>query len=247
MRRKILVLGGTGTLGKTLKKKKFFNKHFFPSSKKLDITNVNQLEKFIKNKKINLIINCAAIARMSVCERYKNKSFKVNVLGVQNLKTVINKIDDRDIKLIHISSDDVYPSKVGNYAENSKLKPYNYYGKTKLFSEKIVKKLKNFVIIRTRFFNKKKIKFSTAADDSFTSSIEVNKLVFYIILLIKKNFRGIINVGGDKISDYDLYKKYKKIMLCKQNDIQKELKFKISKNSSMNIEKLKKIIHKYEF
>ena len=36
-------------------------------------------------------------------------------------------------------------------------------------------------------------------------------------------------------------------MLCKQNDIQKELKFKISKNSSMNIEKLKKIIHKYEF
>ena len=51
MRRKILVLGGTGTLGKTLKKKKFFNKHFFPSSTKLDITNLNQLEKFIKKKR----------------------------------------------------------------------------------------------------------------------------------------------------------------------------------------------------
>ena len=101
MRRKILVLGGTGTLGKTLRKKKFFNKHFFPSSKKLDITNLNQLEKFIKKNRINLIINCAAIARMRVCERYKSKSFKVNVLGVKNLQTVINKFDDRNIKLIH--------------------------------------------------------------------------------------------------------------------------------------------------
>ena len=135
MRRKILVLGGTGTLGKTLKKKKFFNKHFFPSSTKLDITNLNQLEKFIKKKGINLIINCAAIARMRVCERYKSKSFKVNVLGVKNLQTVIKKIDDRNIKLIHISSDAVYPSTIGNYSENSKLKPYNYYGRTKLLSE----------------------------------------------------------------------------------------------------------------
>ena len=247
MRRKILVLGGTGTLGKTLKKKKFFNKHFFPSSTKLDITNLNQLEKFIKKNGINLIINCAAIARMRVCERYKSKSFKVNVLGVKNLQTVINKFDDRNIKLIHISSDAVYPSTIGNYSENSKLKPYNYYGRTKLLSEKFVKKLKNFVIIRTRFFNKNKIKFSTAANDSFSSSIEVNKLAFYIIFLIKKNFNGIINVGGDKISDYDLYKKYKHITLCKHIDIQKKLKFKISKNSSMNIKKLKKITHKYEF
>ena len=56
------------------------------------------------------------------------------------------------IKLIHISTDGVYPSIKGNYKENSYLKPYNIYGWTKLCSENIVKSLKNFVIIRTRFF-----------------------------------------------------------------------------------------------
>jgi len=246
MTRKILVLGGSGTLGKTLKKKSFFKKHFFPSSKKIDITKSENLEKFIRKNKINLIINCAAIARMKICEKYKNKSYKVNVLGVQNLKETISKLKQRKIKLIQISSDAVYSSIKGNYSENSKLKPYNYYGKTKFFSEKIVKKLDDFIIIRTRFFNKNKIKFIKVADDSFSSSIEVNKLVKYIIFLIKINFKGIINVGGKEISDFDLYKKYKKIVLCKHEDIQKRIDFKISKNSSMNINKLKKLLKKHE-
>ena len=68
---------------------------------------------------------------MRVCERYKSKSL-ANVLGVKNLQTVINKFDDRNIKLIHISSDAVYPSTTGNYSENSKLKTYNYYGRNKV-------------------------------------------------------------------------------------------------------------------
>ena len=94
---------------------------------------------------------------MRICEKYKDKSYAVNVLGVQNLREIILKIKERKIKLIQISSDAVYPSIKGNYSENSKLKPYNYYGKTKFFSEKIVKKLDDFIIIRTRFFNKKKL------------------------------------------------------------------------------------------
>ncbi len=247
MTRKILILGGSGTLGKTLKKKKFFRKHFFPSSEKLDIRKLENLEKFIRKNKINLIINCAAIARMRICEKYKDKSYKVNVIGVQNLKTIISQVKERKIKLIQISSDAVYPSIKGNYSENSKLKPYNYYGKTKVLSEKIVKKLDDFIIIRTRFFNKNKIKFIKVADDSFSSSIEVNKLVKYIIFLVKINFKGIINIGGKEISDFDIYKKYKKIILCKHEDIQKKINFKISKNSSMNITKLKKLLNKYEF
>ena len=247
MTRKILVIGGSGNLGKILKKKSFFKGHLFPPSKKIDIRKSENLEAFIRKNKINLIINCAAIARMRICEKYKDKSYAVNVLGVQNLREIILKIKERKIKLIQISSDAVYPSIKGNYSENSKLKPYNYYGKTKFLSEKIVKKLDDFIIIRTRFFNKKKIKFTKVADDSYSSSIEVNKLVKYIIFLIKINFKGIINVGGEEISDFDLYKKYKKIILCKHEDIQKKINFKISKNSSMNIEKLKKLINKYEF
>ena len=85
-------------------------------------------------------------------------------------------ISKKKIKLIHISTDGVYPSTKGNYSENSSLKPYNVYGWTKLCSEYIVKMLQNYIIIRTRFFDKTKIRFNTAATDIFTSMIEVNKL-----------------------------------------------------------------------
>ena len=49
---------------------------------------------------------------------------------------------------------------------------------------------------------------------------------------------------SEEISDFDLYKKYKNNFI--HEDIQKKINFKISKNSSMNIEKLK-LINKYEF
>ena len=42
----------------------------------------------------------------------------------------------------------------GNYFENSRLSPYNVYGWTKLGSEIIIKTLNEYVIIRTRFFDK---------------------------------------------------------------------------------------------
>ena len=86
--------------------------------------------------------------------------------------------------MVYISSDAVYSSTEGNYEETDKLKPYNYYGITKMKAEKKVLKLKKFIIIRTRFFNKNKIPFKYSADNIFTSSIEVNILVSYIKLLI---------------------------------------------------------------
>ena len=125
------------------------------------------------------------------------------------------------------------------------MKPYNYYGLTKLKAEKLVKDLENYLIIRTRFFDKNKIIFNTAAEDSFTSAIEVTKLVNIIKILIKKNASVIINVGGKKIYYFKLYKKFKKnIKKCKRDEIQNKINFKISKDASLNCDILKKIIKK---
>ena len=137
----------------------------------------------------------------------------------------------------------MYASTKGNYKENDKTSPYNIYGLTKLKGEKIVKKLKNYMIIRTRFFDKKKIPFKYSAVNIYTSSLEVNKLVKYISMLIKKKFQGTINVGGPKISDYKNYKKYKKnLKPCDKSKILNELNFKIATDASLNISKLKKIL-----
>ncbi len=239
-----LVLGGSGNLGSALKKNRyFFNRSYFPSKKQLNLLSSKKILSFVKKKNIKLIINCAAIARMKECEKKRLKAFNVNVVGTHNLVKIINKID-QNIKLVHISSDAVYLSDKGNYSEKSKLQPYNFYGFTKILSEKIILSLKNYMIIRTRFFDKKKILFSHSATDSYSSSIEINHLVKNLKKLINKNYIGVINVGGKRISDFDLYKKFKKkIKKCKQSDIQKKLEFQISKDASMNCRLLNKVLN----
>ena len=65
---------------------------------------------------------------MKDCEKNKSLANKINVIGCKNLVNLIS-YKYKDIKLIHISTDKA-PSIKGNYKETSKLKPYNYYGKT---------------------------------------------------------------------------------------------------------------------
>jgi dTDP-4-dehydrorhamnose reductase len=243
LKSKVLLIGGSGNLGAALKKSKLFKKIDSPQKKNLNLLNIPSINKFL-NKKYSIIINCAAMARMTECEKKPNKAFQVNVIGTLNLVKAINKYK-KNIRLIHISSDAVYPSTKGNYSEKSVLKPYNFYGWTKLCSELIVKKLKNYVVIRTRFFNKNNIRFDTAATDIFTSMIEVKDLAKEIRKISLKNFIGVINIGNKKKSDFDNYKKYSKaIKPCLRKDITKHLSFKIAKDASMNLGLLKKLKNK---
>ena len=244
MKNKILLIGGKGNLGSAILNSKIFKNLDSPKKNKLNLLNKSTIKNFLK-KKYNLIINCAAAARMKECEKNPNKAIKINVIGTLNLvREIINYAINfrKKIRLIHISTDGVYPSINGNYSENGPLKPYNVYGWTKLCSESIVKKLKNYVVIRTKFFDKTNIRFNTAATDIYTSMIEIQNLVKEIKNISSKNFIGIINIGAKKKSDFENYKKYKpNIKPCKRKDILKNLNFKIAKDSSMNLSLLKKI------
>ena len=246
MKNNILLLGGSGTLGKHIIKSKYFSNLKFPTKKQLNILNKKKIEKFLINHNIDLVIHCAALARIKECEINKKKAIKINIKGTSNVvKSILNlkKNKKKLIKLIFISSDAVYPSNKGNYKETDKLAPYNFYGYTKLQGEKIVKKLDNYIIIRTRFFDKKNIPFKYSARNIYTSSLEASKLVRIISKLCRKNFKGILNVGGRKISDYKNYKKYKKnLKSCDKKIIFKEAKLRIATDASLNTTKLKKII-----
>jgi len=182
---------------------------------------------------------------MHECEIHPSQAIKVNVLGTMNLVDEIINYQNRfkkKIRFIHISSDAVYPSTNGNYSEKGPIEPYNIYGWTKLYSELIVRKLKNYVVIRTRFFLKDKIKFNTAATDIFSSMLEAQNLVKAIKRISIKKFIGVINVGEERKSNYEIYKKFKKsIKACKRKDIIKNLSFKLGKDASMNLKLFKKI------
>ena len=244
MNNRILLTGGSGTLGSAILNSGLFKNIYHPPRKTINILDSKKLKKFIKEKKINLIIHCAALARMQECEKNINKAIKINIEGTLNIINVISELGLRKkTKLIYISSDAVYACTHGNYSEADTVQPFNVYGWTKAASEYIVKTLDNYLIVRTRFFNKDKIPFKYSAHNIYTSSIEVNKLAVIIYKLMKKNVYGVINVGEKKISDYNNYKKFKKkIKPCTKDKIFKNINFKIANNASLNISKLKKAI-----
>ncbi len=235
-----LITGGSGLLGSRLKK--FLLNDFkilAPSRNELDITKPNLINNFFNEHSIDIVIHAAALARMSLCEKNPEEAFKINSIGTLNLVNTLNKFyqsENKIIKFLYISTDGVYASSTGNYSETSETIPYNTYGWSKLMGEFAVRTLEDFCIVRTRFFDPDNILFDESADDILTSSIEINLLVKELKFIIDKDFQGIINVGGDKKSDYDRYKKYKSsIKKCTKADIVKNLDFKIATDASMNI------------
>ena len=96
---KVLLIGGSGTLGSAIINSKIFKKLDAPKKRELNLLSKKNIRKFLK-KKYNLIINCAAIARMKECEKNPYKAIKVNVFGTLNLVEEIEKHDKNYIAVV---------------------------------------------------------------------------------------------------------------------------------------------------
>jgi dTDP-4-dehydrorhamnose reductase len=148
---KILICGGTGQLGSdcthVLKKK---HEVIALSSSQLDITNPVEVKEMMRNVSPSIILNCAAYTRVDACETEREAAWKVNVEGPKNLASVVRENVGR---LIHISTDYVFDGKKilpDPYVEDDKTDPLSYYGKTKLESEEVVKRITDrHIILRT--------------------------------------------------------------------------------------------------
>ena len=75
--KKVLLIGGEGTLGSSIVKSKVFKNLDRPKKKDLNLLKESSINKFLKNR-YNLIINCAAVARMKECEKNPFKAIKFN-------------------------------------------------------------------------------------------------------------------------------------------------------------------------
>jgi len=243
--KKILLTGGTGTLGKAIIKSDHFQNILSPDKEILDITKPETIEDFFNKNGIDAIIHCAALARLRECEENPIKSVETNIIGTSNLVNEVIKKEEKTknkIRFIHISTDGVYDGMKGNYSEKDETIPCNKYGWTKLGAECAVNLLSNFCIIRTRFFDPSNIIFEKSAVDAYTSKITALELAKAIKIMLESNFVGTINIGGKRISDYDAYKKYKPSMKpCKFEDILKETSFPMTKDASMDVSLWKKI------
>lgn len=242
---RVLLTGASGNLGSHVLKSGRFGKIIAPTHSEMDITDAASVEKFFSKNDFNAVVHCAAMARAGECEKEPKKAVLVNITGTANLVAATLRKEaetGRQIRFIHISTDGVYQSTKGGYSEKDEASPYNRYGWTKLGGEAAVNVLEDFCVIRTRFFDPKNIKYDTYATDSYTSIIPVEELTKAIAFMMESDFTGTINVGGERVSDYDAFRSYKpSIKPCKIAEIQQRTPFRLSNDASMNVSLWNKI------
>ena len=148
-----LVTGASGQLGRSIKSlvklQNISNSFVFATRDQLDLSYLNNIQSYFKDRKFDLIINCAAYTKVDKAELDEKQANLINHLAVKKIAEIAQS---NNIKLIHISTDFVFDGfKSQPYLESDTADPLNVYGKTKLAGENAVISIMKFnaIIIRT--------------------------------------------------------------------------------------------------
>ena len=251
MRKKILIIGLNGLIGKNL-----FN---YFKSKKIDIYRIS-FESFLKKNNINnfdIIINCTSNLKF-IKNKYANKN--------DNDLIISKKIKNLNTKLVMLSTRKIYKAKF-NIQELDKKEPNCNYSKNKLISEVSVKKILKSRVLILRisniinypnknnrklhntfcdiFFKMAKKGFIYNNKKIFKDFISINKFNQIVYELIKKDSFGIFNISlGKKIYINQLiawlnYYNTKKIKVINLKNSFNNDSFTLNNNKLMNKIKIK--------
>lgn len=130
---KILVTGGTGQLGRALRRAS-------PdvvglSRDDLDVTDMGQIEAALARYRPRAIINAAGFTNVDLAETQRESAFAVNAIGAGN---VARACQAHRVPLLHVSTDYVFDGSADAYREGDPTGPLNVYGESKRAGETTV-------------------------------------------------------------------------------------------------------------
>ena len=219
MKKKVLVTGANGQLGKTIKELYGENDigldFVFVSKKELDITKKSKLKAFFNKNWFDYCINCAAYTNVEQAEKTPKIAYMINAEGVENLAYVCH---ENETILIHISTDYVFDGeKETSYTVDDKTNPINEYGKSKLQGEKYIQNiLTNYFIVRASWLYSKKhgnnfyksilkkakteneLSITTEQKGCPTDTVNLSKFIINLIIENSSNF-GVFHFCDEKV------------------------------------------------
>lgn len=193
-----LITGGFGKLGSHLRDTL---SAFSPTRQEMNILNVAQMERYLEDYPAKSILHLAAISDRTIADNQRQLSYEVNVRGTAHVARLAAK---RGIKMIYISTDYVFSGSAGNYKEEDRPEPANWYGFTKYAGElEVMRASDNYLIIRTSF-RPAVWGYPTAYTNVFTSADYIDIIAKEIIRCLGYNLSGIIHIGTPKKTFYEL-------------------------------------------
>lgn len=100
-----------------------------------DVTNSAQVEDLLAGLLPNAVLNPAARANIDWAETNREAAYQVNVTGALNVARACARLE---LRLIHYSTDAVFPGSAQPLREDDPPQPINYYGYTKMVAEQAV-------------------------------------------------------------------------------------------------------------
>ena len=216
------VVFGAGFLGTKIADKL---RYLITPRSKVDVLDTNSLRNFLDEEKPDIVINAVGkTGRPNIdwCEDHKEETVQGNILAPVNLAIECSK---RDIYFVHLGSGCIYYG--NNYGKgfNEKDEP-NFYGpqfyaKTKILSEKILKEFPSLVLRlrmpvddrpHERNLVDKLLKYDKLIDTQ-NSMTTVPPMIDAIKQLIEKRCTGVYNlVNPGTISSAEIMTMYKEIV-----------------------------------
>lgn len=171
----------------------------------LDFTNLAQLRKICLDNRVDLIVNCAAIANIKQCEDDYSLANDVNVAIPGFLAKISSEYG---IPLIHISTDHFYSDHINIQSESDSPSLLNNYATSKWLGEKIIREsCEKHVILRTNFFGAPKTFGPINLKKSFSEQI-INALLqqknidlFTDVFFNPVHYSTLINSAYSLVSD----------------------------------------------
>ena len=215
----ILLTGANGQLGYDLQKIliKENRDYITTDYKELDITNIENIRDFVKDKNIKVIINCAAYNNVDKAEDEGELCYSLNAYAPRDLAIVAKEIS---AQYITYSTDFVFDgTKQTPYTEEDIPNPLSIYSRSKALGERLVLETydKSFVIrtswvfgIANNNFNKQVINWSknkdelSIVDDQTSSPTYSYDLALYSLKLLETKKYGLYHLSNDGVaSKYD--------------------------------------------
>lgn len=177
---RVLLTGGTGRLGRELQS--LLPGVVAPLREEMDITRPESVAAVLEKYRPEVVVHAAAYTNVAAAERERAQCWSTNVEGTRN---IVREVIQRQMFLVHVSTDYVFEGTSGMYREEDPVGPVrNYYALSKLVAEELVRLAPQHLVLRTSF-RPRNWEYPVAFRDVYTSQDYVDVIAPDIALLIR--------------------------------------------------------------